>query len=107
MLTDQQVEILAKGLISTWGKAGALNNLNPPTYKAMLTSDPAAGQRSSPRIARSCHGPNGRGSTMTSKASLVDPAFLALISDQNLRSIVISGMNPDMPNFHEHEDMPR
>src|SRR5271170_6045343 len=43
MLTDQQVDILAKGLISTWGKAGVLDGLNPPTYKALLTPDAGAG----------------------------------------------------------------
>jgi len=103
MLTDQQVDILAKGLISTWGKPGVLDNLNPPTYKAMLHPDSAAGQKVFTTYCVQCHGPNGEG-TDDIKGALVDPSFLALISDQNLRSIVISGMNPDMPNFHEHED---
>jgi mono/diheme cytochrome c family protein len=103
MLTDEQVDILAKGLIGTWGKAGVLNNLNPPTYKATLTADPAAGQKVFSTYCAMCHGPNGEG-TDDVKGALVDPVVLGLISDQNLRSIVISGMNPDMPNFHEHED---
>ncbi len=41
MLTDQQVDILAKGLISTWGKPGVLDSLNPPTYKATADSGPS------------------------------------------------------------------
>ena len=104
MLTDQQVDILAKGLVGAWGKAGVLDNLIPPTYKAMLTADPVAGHRIFTMYCAQCHGPNGEG-TDDVKGALVDPAFLALISDQNLRSIVISGMNPDMPNFHEHENI--
>jgi mono/diheme cytochrome c family protein len=106
MLTDQQVDILANGLIGTWGKAGVLDGLNPPTYKAMLSPDPAAGQKVFATYCASCHGTNANGEDGDVKGSLVDPAFLALISDQNLRSIVISGMNPDMPSFHEHEDNP-
>ncbi len=105
MLTDQQVDIVAKGLITSWGKPGVLDNLNPPTYKAMLTSDPASGQKVFTKYCSQCHGPNGEG-TDDVKGALVNPSFLALISDQNLRSIVISGMNPDMPNFHEHEGDP-
>ena len=104
MLTDQQVDILAKGLVGAWGKAGVLDNLIRPTYKAMVTADPVAGYRIFTMYCAQCHGPNGEG-TDDVKGALVDPAFLALISDQNLRSIVISGMNPDMPNFHEHENI--
>lgn len=105
MLTDQQVDILAKGLISGWGKPGVLNNFNPPTYKAMLHPDPAAGQKVFTTYCAECHGDTG-GGTDDVKGALVDASFLALISDQNLRSIVISGMNPDMPNFHDHEGHP-
>jgi mono/diheme cytochrome c family protein len=106
MLTDQQVDIIAKGLISTWGQAGALDNLNPPAYKATMTPDPGVGQKVFATYCASCHGTDGNGEDGDVKGSLVDPAFLALISNQNLRSIVISGMNPDMPSFHEHEDNP-
>jgi mono/diheme cytochrome c family protein len=105
MLTDQQVDILAKGLISYWGKPGVLDNLSPPTYKAMLHPDPAAGQKVFTTYCAECHGDTGKGGDVVNGA-IVDPSFLALISDQNLRSIVISGMNPDMPNFHAHEGEP-
>ena len=105
MLTEQQVDVLAKGLISTWGKPGTLDNLHPPSYKATLTPDPVGGQKVFATYCASCHGTNANGEDGDVKGSLVDPAFLALISDQNLRSIAISGMIPDMPNFHEHEDL--
>lgn len=105
LLTEEQVDILAKGLISAWGKPGILDNLHPPTYKAMLTPDAAAGQRVFTTYCARCHGSNGQG-TDDVKGALVDPAFLGLISDQYVRSIVIAGMNPDMPNFHQHKDNP-
>jgi mono/diheme cytochrome c family protein len=104
MLTDQQVDILAKGLISYWGKPGVLDNLNPPTYKAMLHPDPVVGQKVFTTYCAECHGDTGGGGDVN--GAIVDPSFLALISDQNLRSIVISGMNPDMPNFSAHEGDP-
>jgi len=104
MLTDQQIDILAKGLISYWGKPGVLDNFNAPTYKAMLHGDPAAGQKVFATYCADCHGDKGEGGDVS--GALIDPSFLALISDQNLRSIVIAGMNPDMPNFHDHEGDP-
>jgi mono/diheme cytochrome c family protein len=99
MLTDQQVDILANGLIATWGKPSILDNLNAPTYQTTLKPDPEAGQKVFTTYCARCHGQHGEGADV--KGALVDPSFLALISDQNLRSIVIAGMNPDMPNFQE------
>ncbi|AXC15032.1 Cytochrome c family protein [Acidisarcina polymorpha] len=101
MLTEQQVEVLAKGLITTWGKPGVLDGLNAPTYKAMLKPDPAAGQKVFVTYCAHCHGDNGQGADVV--GALFDPAFLDLISDQNLRSIVIAGHSSDMPNFHEQD----
>lgn len=102
LLTEEQVDILAKGMISTWGKPGVLDNLHAPLFKATLTPDATAGQKVFSTYCSSCHGSNGQGADV--KGALVDPAFLGLVSDQSLRSIVISGMNPDMPSFHEHDD---
>ena len=101
MLTEQQVGILAKGLISTWGQPGILNGLNAPPYKAALTPNVANGQKVFAASCASCHGDNGQGADV--KGALFDPAFLALISDQNIRSIVISGLPRGMPNFHEQD----
>jgi mono/diheme cytochrome c family protein len=40
-----------------------------------------------------CHGPEGKGTAKGS--SIVDDSFLALVSDQNLRTLVIAG-RPDL-----------
>jgi cytochrome c oxidase cbb3-type subunit 3/ubiquinol-cytochrome c reductase cytochrome c subunit len=104
LLTEQQVDVLAKGLISTWGKPGILDGLHAPGFKSTLAPNLADGQKVFAGHCASCHGTNGSGVGGDVKGSLVDPAFLGLISDQNLRSIVIAGMNSEMPNFHEQED---
>jgi len=103
MLTDRQVQVLAKGMIAAWGKPDALSGMAAPTYKALLKADPAAGRKVFATYCASCHGANGDGAGGDVKGSIIDPAFLALVSDQNLRSIVIAGMNPDMPNFHDQD----
>jgi mono/diheme cytochrome c family protein len=38
---------------------------------------------------QSCHGPDGKGGSVP--GSVVDPSYLALVSDQYLRTIVIAG----------------
>jgi mono/diheme cytochrome c family protein len=102
LLTEQQVHILAKGLITTWGKPDILNGLNPPKFKTTLTPNPVAGQKVFSDYCTTCHGTSGQGGDV--KGAIVDPAFLGLVSDQNLRSIVISGMNSDMPDFRQPDN---
>jgi mono/diheme cytochrome c family protein len=98
MLTDEQVEILAKGLVTTWGKPGILDGQNPPPYKAMLHPEPAAGQQPFSNYCGRCHGMNGGGGENPPVGSIVDPAYLGLISDQELRNIVIAGAQ-GMPDW--------
>ncbi len=98
MLTDQQVEILAKGLVTTWGKPGILDGLNPPPYKAVLHPEGAPGQQPFANYCGRCHGMNGGGGTNPPIGSIVDPSYVALISDQELRNIIISGAQ-GMPDW--------
>ena len=100
MLTDRQVEILANSLISTWGNAGALGGQNPPPYKAVLHPDAAAGQQPYNTYCAHCHGPGGEGMKNPPVGSIVDTAYLGLISDQELRNITIAGAQgmPDWRN---------
>jgi len=113
MLTDQQVAALAQGMISTWGKPNLLTNQNPPPYAATQSGDATRGQQAFATSCARCHGTNGEGTpgdpkTNTPKlGSLVDPSYLALISDQNLRSITIAGL-PDrnMPDWRSDAAQP-
>ncbi|GGA73987.1 hypothetical protein GCM10011507_26680 [Edaphobacter acidisoli] len=101
-LTDQQVSVLAHGVMQTWGKPGVLDGQNPPPYAATQQGDVARGQQAFTASCAHCHGANGEGSQNGKyrQGSIVDPSYLALISDQGLRSIIIAGL-PDrhMPDW--------
>ena len=91
MLTDDQISVIVKG-IRAWAKPDALRDANPPPYAASL-GDPAHGSAVYDVYCAACHGAGGRGGTRAS--SIVDRSYLALVSDQNLRTTVIVG-RPDM-----------
>ena len=101
-LTDQQIAILAQGMITTWGNPGTLGGLTPPAYAAASKGDAAQGQKAFTTYCARCHGVDGSGATDGTKriGSLIDPAYLALVSDQGLRSLIIAGQ-PDagMPDW--------
>ena len=61
------------------------------------------------RACAECHGPNGAGGETgyASGGAINDPAFLALISDQALRRIIITGRHDlGMPNFAQTDGRP-
>ncbi len=93
-LTDQQVDALVNGMRAAWFKAGAsLARPHRPTAAAK-PADAAHGAQVYTTYCASCHGVAGQAGK--SKAgSITEPAFLALISDQALRTIVIAG-RPDI-----------
>lgn len=101
-LTDQQVSVLAHGIIQTWGKPGVLDGQAPLPYGATKQGDAARGQQAFTVSCARCHGANGEGSQngKYKQGSIVDPSYLALISDQGLRSIILAGL-PDrhMPDW--------
>jgi mono/diheme cytochrome c family protein len=114
-LTDAQVKILADGIKSHW-KSGEPTDQSPPAYALTKTAgvqaSPGSRGRGAEIFARACagcHGPNGMG--VEHEGQIVNainaPAFLALISDQALRRIIITG-RPDlgMPDFAEHDGRP-
>ncbi len=88
MLTDKQIDALVQG-IRTWAKADALRGTTPPPYAAQATGDPQRGAEVYRTYCSSCHGADGHGGSKAS--SIVDGAYLALVSDQDLRTIVIAG----------------
>lgn len=110
-LTAEQIKVVVDGIKTNWkGKNPLLGPL--PTY-AVAKSEGAQSVGSADRGAEifkracaECHGANGAGIDMDGvAASAINvPAFLALISDQALRRIIITG-RPDlgMPAFNENE----
>jgi mono/diheme cytochrome c family protein len=114
-LTDEQVRVLVEGIRSHW-KQGEQPAEAPPSYSLADGEDVPASSASRERgaavFARACagcHGTDGGGierNGVTTNAVNV-PAFLALISDQAVRRIMITG-RPDlgMPNFAERHGRP-
>jgi mono/diheme cytochrome c family protein len=88
MLTDTQIEALVRG-IRTWAKPDALGGATAPPYAASTPGDPKRGGDLYRIYCSSCHGADGRGGSKAS--SIVDGSYLALTSDQQLRTIVIAG----------------
>ena len=92
MLTEQQVDAIVRGIRERWGKANALGGDVAPPYAANLTGDSTRGRAVYATFCASCH---GEGATGGPKAgSIVDKFYLSLITDQGLRTLVITG-RPD------------
>ena len=89
MLTDKQIDVLTSQIRSRWSKSGILDAAHPPSYAAKSAGDILQGEAAYQTYCASCHGPGGRGGAKGS--SITDDSFLALVSDQGLRTIVIAG----------------
>jgi cytochrome c oxidase cbb3-type subunit 3/ubiquinol-cytochrome c reductase cytochrome c subunit len=94
MLTDQQIAILAQQMVAQCGDPSALAGATPPPYAATVPGNPAQGHQAFTTFCARCHGADGSGGRSSrgeALGSLVDPAYLALVSDQGLRSIILAG----------------
>lgn len=89
MLTDKQVDVLTRGMLSRWSRKGILDGTNPPSYAAKSAGNSARGQLAFETYCASCHGSEGQGETKAS--AITNNSLLALLSDQELRTIVITG----------------
>jgi len=89
MLTDQQIDALVGGMRARWARPNALGEVEPPPYAAHDAGDATRGADVYAVYCSSCHGANGRGGERA--GSIVDGSFLALVSDQSLRTTVIVG----------------
>ena len=89
MLTDAQIDVIASG-IRSWADPAVLRGDIPPPYTAAAPGDPHHGAEVYATFCSTCHGPDGRGSSKAN--SIVNGSYLALTSNQNLRTIVIAGM---------------
>jgi len=89
MLTEKQIDALVDGIRSRWSRPAALGGANPPSYAAASGVDIHRGESSYGTFCQSCHGADGQGGPKGS--AITNDSFLALISDQGLRTIVITG----------------
>lgn len=86
-LTDAQVDALVHGMRGAWQKPGALNGQTPPPYQSTGQGDASRGQPIYQTACARCHEQAGQ--------KITDPTYLALVSDQALRTIIIAG-RPDL-----------
>jgi cytochrome c oxidase cbb3-type subunit 3 len=103
-LTDQQVDALVNGMRAAWFKAARGDDANRPPYKGSKPADVAHGAQVYTTYCASCHGVAGQ-AAKSKAGSITEPAFLALISDQVLRTVVIAG-RPDIGQPDWRNDVP-
>jgi mono/diheme cytochrome c family protein len=89
MLTDKQIDVIATQIRSRWGRPGILDGVETPSYTAKSAGDAGRGELAYETYCESCHGAEGRGGQKGS--AITDGAFLALVSDQGLRTVVVTG----------------
>ena len=99
MLTDAQIEILVRG-IRNWATLSASDYENLPPYASSQAGDTARGRELFSTTCSSCHGQDGRGAR-----AIADRSYLALVTDQHLRTLMIVGMpNFGMPDWRGHNE---
>ena len=91
-LTDAQIDALVKAMIARWGRPDVVKGVTLPPYEGSV-AESAQGREVYRSGCASCHGPDGKGGPKA--GSIVDPSYLALVSDQSLRTTVIAG-RPDL-----------
>ena len=97
-LTSHQIDLLIAGIRTTWA-GNADTAAGAPPYSSSTAGDSNRGAQVYATNCQSCHGADGNSGTA---GSIVDPSYLALVSDQYLRTIVIAGRpglgQPDWKN---------
>jgi mono/diheme cytochrome c family protein len=93
MLTDAQIDAIVTGIRARWANPGVIPATELPAYSAPAPGDAERGADVFATYCASCHGAGGRGARGGS--SIVDSSYLALVSDQGLRTMVIAG-RPDL-----------
>ena len=92
MLTEKQIDVLVHG-IRAWARRTEFDGVSLPPYAAESPGDAQRGAQVYEIFCSSCHGPKGEGGEKGS--SIVNGSYLALVSNQQLRTIVIAG-RPDL-----------
>jgi cytochrome c oxidase cbb3-type subunit 3 len=97
LLTDTQVDILVSG-IRRWAKPETFGPEKPPAYTASQPGAATHGQEVFKTVCFPCHNPNGRGAR-----TITDSSYLSLVTDQHLRTVIITGMpHLGMPDWRSH-----
>ena len=111
-LTEAQVKVLAEGIKNRWGPPASQSD-SLPAYigkTAAKGGNKDEGARVFARACAGCHGPEGQGEKdghPLDSGAINNQAFLALISDQALRRIIITGRSDlGMPAYDGEDGRP-
>ncbi|HEV2690585.1 MAG TPA: cytochrome c [Bryobacteraceae bacterium] len=97
-LTDRQIEVLASEMQKRWSKPEQFTGVAIPPYAVDAVGDVQHGAAVFRTKCLACHGVEGRGGPIA--GAVTDPSYLALASDQLLRTTVIIGRpSHGMPDF--------
>ena len=96
-LTDEQINVILRGMRQHWSQPGVFSQAHMPAYTQDGSGDVSRGRQSYEIYCASCH--------KVSKQQVTSPDYLALVSDQALRSIIIAG-RPDIGHPDWRNDNP-
>jgi mono/diheme cytochrome c family protein len=105
---QERMKVVAddQGTVPQWGVVGVAPASVPAYMLSKSLGNVERGAKIFATACASCHGANGKGVVQDDRRrnKINDPVFLALISDQALRRIIITG-RPDlrMPDFTDEE----
>jgi len=91
-LSDDQIDAIVGGLRSRRASVGT-EDLTLPPYATSASGDSTRGGDAFATFCSRCHGADGSGGSLA--GSIVDPAYLSLVSNQSLRTTIIAG-RPDL-----------
>lgn len=87
-LADDQIAALVREIYARWGDSASVAGVALPAYDGSSASA-AGGHAAFGQFCADCHGADGNGGAKA--GSVVDPNFLALVSDQSLRTSIVAG----------------
>jgi mono/diheme cytochrome c family protein len=87
-LTEAQIDVIVRGMRERWRRPDALAGATAPPY-AGAPGDAGRGAHVYAARCAACHGASGTGGRRG--GSVVDGSYLALVSDQGLRTAVVVG----------------
>lgn len=116
MLTDAQIESLVQGMYRDWGRPVQFAGVELPPYADKSPGNAANGQKVFVEACARCHGADGTGVKAVngqplpqgaSADTIVDRSYLALVSDQGLRSLILGGRpDEDVPDWRTYITRP-
>ena len=86
-MTDKQINVLVRGMRQRWAPTGRGQLNRMPPYLQPADADASRGKQVFDRSCASCH--------KQSKQGITSPDYLALVSDQALRTMIVAG-RPDI-----------